>query len=64
VRIFSQSTLSENIRYRLMAVFGATMVTTLVSLVHAYYILRVGGADEALMAVIEVRATSSVKPVI
>jgi hypothetical protein len=36
-----------------MAVFGSTIVTTASSLVHAYYVLRVGGLEEVFAALIE-----------
>jgi hypothetical protein len=37
-----------------MAVFSATVATTAASLIHAYYILRVGGLEEVLAAIVEV----------
>lgn len=41
-------------RNRLFLVFTASIATTIASLVHAYYVLRVGGLDEVFVAIIEV----------
>ncbi|KAG5636462.1 hypothetical protein H0H81_007969 [Sphagnurus paluster] len=38
---------------RLLLVFSSSMVTTIASLVHAYYVLRVGGLDEVFVAIVE-----------
>jgi hypothetical protein len=40
-------------RYRLMAVFSSTIVTTASSLAHAYYVLKVGGLEEVMAAIVE-----------
>ncbi|KAF8066919.1 hypothetical protein FPV67DRAFT_1215799 [Lyophyllum atratum] len=38
---------------RLLLVFSSSIVTTIASLVHAYYVLRVGGLDEVFVAIVE-----------
>jgi hypothetical protein len=43
-------------KIRLAAIFSASILTTVVSLVHAVYILKVGGVDELVAAVVEVSA--------
>ena len=42
-------------RRRLLVVFSSSIITTTTSLIHAYYILRVGGLALVFTAVIEVR---------
>lgn len=44
-------------RRRLLFVFSSSIVTTITSLIHAYYILRVGGLIVVFTALIEVRRT-------
>ena len=44
-------------RRRLLVVFSSSIVTTTTSLVHAYYLLRVGGIYSLLAGDIEVRRT-------
>ena len=46
---------ATNQRRRLLLVFSSSIGTTIVSLVHAYYVLRVGGLDEVFAAICEVR---------
>ncbi|KAG5651518.1 hypothetical protein H0H81_008355 [Sphagnurus paluster] len=41
-------------RNRLLMVFSSSIVTTVASLIHAYYVLRVGGLDEVFVAIIEI----------
>ncbi|KAK2467364.1 hypothetical protein APHAL10511_000599 [Amanita phalloides] len=41
------------LRYRLMAIFSTCMVTTIVSLVHAVYILTAGGKKVVIAALVE-----------
>lgn len=41
-------------RVRLILVFSASLITTAFSLAHAYYLIKVGGLDEILIAIIEV----------
>ena len=43
-------------RRRLLIVFSSSVVTTTTSLIHAYYLLRVGGLVDIFAALIEVRA--------
>jgi len=44
-------------RRRLLVVFSSSIVTTTTSLIHAYYLLRVGGLALLFVALIEVRHT-------
>ena len=46
---------STSQRRRLLLVFSSCIGTTIASLVHAYYVLRVGGLDEVFVAICEVR---------
>ncbi|KAF5382040.1 hypothetical protein D9615_004208 [Tricholomella constricta] len=41
-------------RNRLLLVFSSSVVTSAASLIHAYYVLRVGGLDEVFVAVVEI----------
>ena len=43
-------------RNRLIAIFSSTVATTAVSLVHAVFIIMVGGLPEIFTAIIEVRS--------
>ena len=54
VRLFLNSRLEAGIKMRLVIIFSASILTTTVSLVHAYYLLRVGGPDVLIAAVVEV----------
>lgn len=45
-------------RIRLLLVFSSSLFTTAVSLVHAYYVLTVGGQIEVLFGIVEVRPFS------
>ncbi|KAG6909978.1 hypothetical protein DXG01_013978 [Tephrocybe rancida] len=38
---------------RLILVFSSSLITSIASLIHAYYVLRVGGLDEVFVAIIE-----------
>ncbi|RXW18178.1 hypothetical protein EST38_g7675 [Candolleomyces aberdarensis] len=51
--VFKSSGLSLAQKIRLTALFSTTMITTVVSLTHAYMILRVAGVQEGLAAIIE-----------
>ncbi|KAF8516780.1 hypothetical protein JB92DRAFT_2810087 [Gautieria morchelliformis] len=53
VRLFLGSSLESGMKIRLAAIFSASILTTVVSLVHAVYILKVGGVDELVAAVVE-----------
>jgi hypothetical protein len=53
LHIFWKSRLSRRDRFRLSAVFAATVATTVTSLNHAYNLLKFGGLEEAFSAVIE-----------
>jgi hypothetical protein len=57
IRLFTASQgLSRRQRQRLTGVFCACLATTVASMVHAYYVLRVpGGFDVILFASVEVR---------
>ncbi|KIJ25239.1 hypothetical protein M422DRAFT_123934, partial [Sphaerobolus stellatus SS14] len=46
--------LSKAHKIRISAIFLTTIIMTAVSLNHAYHVLRFGGLDQALAAVIEV----------
>lgn len=54
VRLFLNSRLEAGIKMRLVIIFSASILTTVVSLVHAYYLLRVGGAVVLTAAIVEV----------
>ena len=45
-------------RRRLLVVFSSSIITTITSLIHSYYILRVGGFITLFMGLIEVRTPS------
>ncbi|KAL0959900.1 hypothetical protein HGRIS_011567 [Hohenbuehelia grisea] len=44
---------SKGHRVRLLLTFSTSVITTIVSLVHAYYVLRVGGLEELIAAIVE-----------
>ncbi|GLB40606.1 putative expressed protein [Lyophyllum shimeji] len=44
---------NKNQRNRLLLVFSSSIITSVASLIHAYYVLRVGGLDEVFVAIIE-----------
>jgi hypothetical protein len=54
VRLFLNSQLEVGTKTRLVIIFSASILTTVVSLVHAYYILKVGGPDVLIAALVEV----------
>lgn len=41
-------------RNRLLLVFSSSIITAIASLIHAYYVLRVGGLDEVFVAIVEI----------
>lgn len=45
----------KGLRHRLMVIFSTCIVTTIVSLVHAVYILKLGGTKVVVAALVEVR---------
>lgn len=45
---------NKGLRRRLMFIFSTSVVTTIVSLVHAAYILRTGGTRVLIAAIVEV----------
>ncbi|KAG6853787.1 hypothetical protein C0991_001376 [Blastosporella zonata] len=45
---------SRSQKNRLILVFSSSIVTSVASLIHAYYVLRVGGLDEVFVAIIEI----------
>ncbi|KAG6868586.1 hypothetical protein C0993_000851 [Termitomyces sp. T159_Od127] len=53
LRLLWNLEVSRSQRNRLFVVFTASIGTTIASLVHAYYVLRVGGLDEVFVAIIE-----------
>ncbi len=54
IRLLWRIHLESSTKIRLMAVFGTTLITTAVSLYHAYAVFRIGGLSEALAATIQV----------
>ncbi|RDB22156.1 hypothetical protein Hypma_010678 [Hypsizygus marmoreus] len=54
LRLLWNLSVSRSQRNRLLLVFSSSIVTTVASLIHAYYVLRVGGLDEVFMAIIEI----------
>lgn len=46
------------VRYRLIVIFSTCIITTVVSLVHAVYILTTGGSNVIISALVEVRGPS------
>ncbi|KAF4571590.1 hypothetical protein EYR40_008087 [Pleurotus pulmonarius] len=44
---------SRSQRIRLLLTFSTSIITTVVSLVHAFYVLRVGGLEELIAAIVE-----------
>ena len=61
VRLFLNSRLEAGLKTRLIIIFSASILTTVVSLVHAYYLLRVGGTDVLISAIVEVCLPARVK---
>ena len=55
VRLVWKTKLSAAQKIRVMAIFSTTLITTAVSLNHAYFVLKWGGLREALAAVLQVR---------
>ncbi|KAF5381672.1 hypothetical protein D9615_005562 [Tricholomella constricta] len=53
LRLLWNLEVSRSQKNRLLVVFSASIGTTIASLVHAYYVLRVGGLDEVFVAVVE-----------
>lgn len=53
IRLLWRIHLESSTKIRLMAVFGTTLITTAVSLYHAYAVFRIGGLSEALAATIQ-----------
>ncbi|KAJ8693066.1 hypothetical protein PTI98_010314 [Pleurotus ostreatus] len=49
---------SRSQRIRLLLTFSTSIITTIVSLVHAFYVLRVGGLEELIAAIVEVTVVS------
>ncbi|KAG5641823.1 hypothetical protein DXG03_004142 [Asterophora parasitica] len=45
---------SRSQKNRLLLVFSSSIVTSVASLIHAYYVLRVGGLDEVFVAIVEI----------
>ena len=45
------------LRYRLIAIFSTCIITTIVSLVHAAFILTEGGVRVVIAALVEVRSS-------
>ncbi|KAG5641228.1 hypothetical protein DXG03_005694, partial [Asterophora parasitica] len=54
LRLFWNLGVSRSQKNRLLLVFSSSIVTSVASLVHAYYVLRVGGLDEVLVAIVEI----------
>jgi hypothetical protein len=48
-------------KYRLIAVFSTSIATTAVSLTHAFFVFKIGGLDEVLIAIVEVSVQSEDK---
>ncbi|KAG7441922.1 uncharacterized protein BT62DRAFT_1079673 [Guyanagaster necrorhizus] len=53
IRLLWRVHLESSTKIRLMAVFGTTLITTAVSLYHAYVVFRIGGLPEARAATIQ-----------
>ncbi|KAG2741895.1 hypothetical protein P692DRAFT_20750143, partial [Suillus brevipes Sb2] len=54
--------LSKGQKIRVLSVFSASAITTIVSLTHAYYICTGGGLEEDMAALVEVRCQCSYIP--
>lgn len=63
MRLF-RSIMSRNLRKRLMVIFSTCIMTTIVSLVHASFILVSGGPREIMAAIIEVFVNISKRPIL
>jgi len=57
IRMVYRVNLPTSQKIRLIAVFMSTSITTAVSLVHIYYLLKYGGVDEIFAAVVEMSIT-------
>ncbi|KAF8816527.1 hypothetical protein BYT27DRAFT_7127747 [Phlegmacium glaucopus] len=53
LRLVWKTRLSRAQKIRLMSLFSTTIITTIVSMNHAYFVLKTGGLPEALAAVIQ-----------
>ncbi|KAG6840252.1 hypothetical protein C0991_007909 [Blastosporella zonata] len=53
LRLLWNLEVSRSQRNRLFVVFSSSIITTIASLIHAYYVLRVGSLDEVFVAIIE-----------
>ncbi|KDR74311.1 hypothetical protein GALMADRAFT_211910 [Galerina marginata CBS 339.88] len=53
VRLVWKTKLSAAQKVRVMAIFSTTLITTAVSLNHAYFVLKWGGLQEALAAILQ-----------
>jgi len=54
VRLLARTNLERGLKIRLLIIFSAAMLTTVVSLVHAAYLLEVRGIDAIVSALVEV----------
>jgi len=54
VRLLTSTNLERGLKTRLVIIFSATMLTTIVGLVHAAYLLEVRGVDAIVSAIVEV----------
>ncbi|KAF8577071.1 hypothetical protein K439DRAFT_586943 [Ramaria rubella] len=54
VRLLTRTRLERGLKIRLVIIFSATMLTTVVSFVHAAYLLQVRGIDAIVTALVEV----------
>jgi hypothetical protein len=59
IRLITSVTTPFAQRRLLLCVFSASVLTTLTSIVHAYYLIRVAGLVEGLTANVEVRRRAS-----
>ena len=55
IRLVYRVSLSRSQKIRLVAIFSTTIVTTIVSLNHAAFVITVGGLKEILAAIVQVR---------
>ena len=62
LRLLWDIQLRPALRVRLMAIFSTSIITTIVSLVHAVIVLRIGGLEEAMAAIFEVSARFALSP--
>ncbi|KAF9463858.1 hypothetical protein BDZ94DRAFT_1308357 [Collybia nuda] len=53
MRLLWNLRVSKGQRLRLLLIFSTSIITSIVSLVHAYYVLRVGGLEELVVAIVE-----------